>query len=192
LAEKVLTKILFSAIKLCEMVNAIDNIVNIGGFGERQLSNNKKELGDFLRSECKQRRQSLRGLSLNSGLSAATVYNMIYRKYRPTVSSLNHLADYLGIKRQYLWRLAGLLEDMDYEAETTASDPQRSETRGDMDKDERTRVTIAIFQETKGGLDFIRRPGQSYDGVIQELIELWKRQLWETKRPSSVEVGQGV
>ncbi len=41
-------------------------------------------------------------------------------------------------------------------------------------------------------LDFIRRPGQTDNGVIQELIELWKRQMWETTRvPLSVEADQG-
>jgi len=33
-------------------------------------------------------------------------------------------ADYLGVKRQYLWQLAGLLDDMDYDAETKFGAPQ--------------------------------------------------------------------
>ena len=61
---------------------------------------------------------------MNAGLSPGTVHNIIRRKYRPTVSSLNALADYLGVKREYLWQMAGLLEDMDYSTETTFSDPQ--------------------------------------------------------------------
>ncbi|GAI19207.1 unnamed protein product, partial [marine sediment metagenome] len=31
---------------------------------------------------------------------------------------------YLGVKREYLWQLAGLLEDMDYGAETKFGDPR--------------------------------------------------------------------
>jgi len=34
------------------------------------------------------------------------------------------MADYLDVKRQYLWRLAGLLDDMEYDDETTFRDPQ--------------------------------------------------------------------
>ncbi len=66
----------------------------------------------------------MRRLSMNSGLSPATVHNIIKRKYQPTLFSLNRLADYLGVKREYLWQLAGLLEDMDYDIETTFADPQ--------------------------------------------------------------------
>ena len=83
-----------------------------------------KELGEFLVQHCKERRLSLRRLSINSGLSPGTVHNIIKRKYQPTLFSLNQLADYLGIKRQLLWQLAGLLEDMDYDAKTTFGDPQ--------------------------------------------------------------------
>jgi len=83
-----------------------------------------KELGDFLFEQCKQKRLSLRSLSINSGLSAGTVHSIIKRNYQPTLFSLNRLADHLGVKRQYLWQLAGLLEDMDYDAKTTFGDPQ--------------------------------------------------------------------
>lgn len=83
-----------------------------------------KELGDFLLEQCKERGLSLRSLSINSGLSAGTVHSIIKRNYQPTLFSLNRLADYLGVKRQYLWQLAGLLEDMDYDAKTTFGDPQ--------------------------------------------------------------------
>jgi len=55
----------------------------------------------------------LRRLSLESGLSPGTVYSIINRKYQPTLYSLNRLADYLGAKREYLWQLAGLIEDFD-------------------------------------------------------------------------------
>jgi len=83
-----------------------------------------KELADILIERCKERGLSLRSLSISSGLSPATVHNIIKRKYQPTLFSLNRLADYLGIKREYLWQLAGLLEDMDYDTETTFGDPQ--------------------------------------------------------------------
>jgi len=86
------------------------------------LSN--KELGEFLTQQCKERGLSSRSLSMNAGLSPGTVHNIIRGKYRPNLSSLNALADYLGIKREYLWQMAGLLEDMDYSTETTFSDPQ--------------------------------------------------------------------
>ncbi len=61
---------------------------------------------------------------MSSGLSPATVHNIIKRTYQPTLFSLNRLADYLGVRREYLWQLAGLLEDMDYGAKTTFGDPQ--------------------------------------------------------------------
>ena len=83
-----------------------------------------EELTNFLRQQCKERGLSLRGLSISSGLSPATVHGIIKREYQPTLFSLNRLADYLGVKREYLWQLAGLLEDMDYDATTTFSDPQ--------------------------------------------------------------------
>lgn len=67
----------------------------------------------FLLETCKSRGLSLRRLSFNSGLSPGTVYGMIKRKYQPTLYSLNRLADYLGVKREYLWQLAGLLGDAD-------------------------------------------------------------------------------
>ena len=85
---------------------------------------NNKELSDFLRQQCKERKLSLRRLSMEAGLSPATVHNIIKRKYQPTLYSLNRLADFLGVKREYLWQLAGLLEDMDYDAENTFADPQ--------------------------------------------------------------------
>ena len=89
--------------------------------GEKLLN---KELADFLTEYCKERRLSFRSLSVNAGLSPGTVHNIVKRKYRPNLSSLNALADYLGVKREYLWQMAGLLEDMDYSTKTTFSDPQ--------------------------------------------------------------------
>jgi len=49
--------------------------------------------------------------------------------------------------------------------------------------DESKRPTIAILQRTKDDLDSIKHPGQTYDGVVQELIDLWKKvKEQETKR----------
>ncbi len=83
-----------------------------------------KELGDFLVQQCKESDLSVRSLSVNSGLSPGTVHSIINRGYQPTLFSLNRLADYLGVKREYLWQLASLLEDMDYGDETTFDDPR--------------------------------------------------------------------
>jgi transcriptional regulator with XRE-family HTH domain len=61
---------------------------------------------------------------MNAGLSPGTIHNIVTNKNRPSVFSLNAIADYLGLKREYLWQLAGLFEDMDYSTEITFSDPQ--------------------------------------------------------------------
>lgn len=36
------------------------------------------------------------------------------------------------------------------------------------------RKTISILAETKDALDSIKHPGQSYDGLTQEIIRFWK------------------
>jgi len=43
---------------------------------------------------------------MGAGLSPATVHGIINRKYQLTLYSLNRLADYLGVRREYLWQLA--------------------------------------------------------------------------------------
>jgi lambda repressor-like predicted transcriptional regulator len=68
----------------------------------------KSDLVDFLLEQCKERGLSVRGLSLNSGLSPATIHNIVKRKYEPTLYSLNRIADYLGVQRELIWQLAGL------------------------------------------------------------------------------------
>ena len=83
-----------------------------------------EELADFLSRCCKERRLSFRRLSVNAGLSPGTVHNVVRGKHKPNVASLNALADYLFVKREYLWQMAGLLEDMDYNTETIFGDPQ--------------------------------------------------------------------
>jgi transcriptional regulator with XRE-family HTH domain len=60
---------------------------------------------------------------LRAGLSPATVHGIINRKYQPSLNSLNRLADYLGVEREHLWQLAGLVEDTGY-GKTKFSDPQ--------------------------------------------------------------------
>lgn len=41
--------------------------------------------------------------------------------------------------------------------------------------DKGKRTSIAISDQTKRRLDEIKHTGQSYDGLIQELVELWKK-----------------
>jgi transcriptional regulator with XRE-family HTH domain len=83
-----------------------------------------KKLDNFLREQCDIKKLTLRGLSIKAGLSAGTVHNLMKRDYQPTLFTLNRLADFLGVQRPYLWQLAGLLEDMDYNAATAIEDPQ--------------------------------------------------------------------
>ena len=83
-----------------------------------------KELDNFLREQCDTRKITIRGLSIKAGLSPGTIHNLMKRDYQPTLFTLNRLADFLGVQRPYLWQLAGLLEDMDYDAETTIEDHQ--------------------------------------------------------------------
>jgi len=84
----------------------------------------KEEIGEFIIQQCQEKGLSLRRLSVSSGLSPGTVHNIIKREYQTTLFSLNRLADYLNVKREYLWQLAGLLEDMEYDSETNFSDPR--------------------------------------------------------------------
>ena len=37
------------------------------------------------------------------------------------------------------------------------------------------RASVSLSRETKEFLDSIKRPGQSYDGVIRELVMYWKK-----------------
>ena len=46
----------------------------------------------------------------------------------------------------------------------------------------RERSSINISRRTKDDLDSIKHSGQSYDGLIQELVKFWKDKNWpETK-----------
>jgi len=44
------------------------------------------------------------------------------------------------------------------------------------EKKEKKHITIAVLQQTKDALDSVKHPGQTYDGMIQELIDLWKKE----------------
>jgi transcriptional regulator with XRE-family HTH domain len=107
-----------------------------------------QNLADFLTQRCEERGLSFRSLSIKAGLSPGTVHNIIKGKYKPNVSSLNALADYLDVKREYLWQLAGLLEDMDYSTETTFSDPQVRYHFAQVDKlpREKRNVILSVIQ----------------------------------------------
>ena len=37
------------------------------------------------------------------------------------------------------------------------------------------RVTVSISMETKGYLDLIKHTGQSYDGLLRDLVMCWKK-----------------
>ena len=39
----------------------------------------------------------------------------------------------------------------------------------------RKRASISVSRETKKLLDSVKRPGQSYDGIIQELLMNWEK-----------------
>ena len=57
----------------------------------------------------------------------------------------------------------------------------------------RGRSSISLSRRTKDALDAIKHPGQSCDGLIQELIKLWEKEhgVEETARaPSAVERGK--
>jgi hypothetical protein len=43
-------------------------------------------------------------------------------------------------------------------------------------KGKKKRATLNVTAETKAVLTSIRRTGQSYNGLIQEMIALWKKE----------------
>jgi len=51
-----------------------------------------------------------------------------------------------------------------------------------VDMKTRKRDSVSISKETKEFLDLIKRPGQSYDGVIRELVMCWKEKQEEEER----------
>ena len=94
--------------------------MSVGGGGALH----KKRLAEYITKVCREKKLSLRSLSVNAGLSPGTVHSIIHRDYEPSLYSLNQLADFLGVKRQYLWYVAGLLEEDEVEAQSLASDPR--------------------------------------------------------------------
>jgi len=61
--------------------------------------------------------------------------------------------------------------------------------------DKAKRTTISISRETKGVLDSVKHPGQSYGGLIQELVRLWQKEHGVEEigeRSSAVGRRQGV
>ena len=64
-----------------------------------------------------------------------------------------------------------------------------------MVNDKGKRTTIAILQQTKDGLDSIKHSGQSYDGVIQDLIRFWnetKRDYWPRRKEQKRRVAKSA
>jgi hypothetical protein len=47
--------------------------------------------------------------------------------------------------------------------------------------DKAKRASISISLSTKSCLDSVKHPGQSYDGLIQELINVWEEKKRDTK-----------
>ena len=50
---------------------------------------------------------------------------------------------------------------------------------------EATQTTIALNKKTKAALDSIKHPGQTYDGMVQELVRFWKektRDYWTRRK----------
>lgn len=45
-----------------------------------------------------------------------------------------------------------------------------------MNTKKKNRASLSISKETKGLLDLIKYTGQSYNGLIQELVWLWKKE----------------
>ena len=45
------------------------------------------------------------------------------------------------------------------------------------------RSSLSISKSTKASMDSIKHAGQSYDGVIQELVKFWKSKGQQNKTP---------
>jgi hypothetical protein len=44
------------------------------------------------------------------------------------------------------------------------------------------RASLSTSKETKGLLDSIKHTGQSYDGLIRELVMYWKNNNWKKNK----------
>jgi hypothetical protein len=54
-------------------------------------------------------------------------------------------------------------------------------------------TTIPISQRTRGALDSIKYPRQSYDSLIQEMLKFWKEkhsEYWTRRRARKVPVAR--
>ena len=63
-----------------------------------------------------------------------------------------------------------------------------------MASEEAKRTTVMVHGHTKADLDSIRHSGQSYDGLIQELIKFWQEQkkgYWVRRRAEGAQVLAG-
>lgn len=45
-----------------------------------------------------------------------------------------------------------------------------------MQEKKKKRVTLSISREAKLMLDSVKHPGQSYNGLMKELVTFWKKQ----------------
>jgi len=86
---------------------------------------------------------------------------------------LNALADYLGLKREYLWQLAGLLEDMDYSTGTTFSDPQVKYHFAQVDKlpQEKRNVILSVIETLIINLKTENNGKQARPSIASEAAE---------------------
>jgi len=53
------------------------------------------------------------------------------------------------------------------------------------DKEVKRRPAISLSHQTKAELDSIKRSGQSYDGLIKELVKFWREkqgEYWTRRR----------
>lgn len=56
------------------------------------------------------------------------------------------------------------------------------------------KTSIAVSQKTKDALDLIKHPGQSYDGLIQELVKFLKEEggkYWARRKRQKTPVAVG-
>ena len=54
------------------------------------------------------------------------------------------------------------------------------------------RSSISISQRAKGALDSIKHEGQSYNGLIQELVKFWKEEKITLGKNKDVERSRGA
>ncbi|MBA7645463.1 hypothetical protein ES703_53221 [subsurface metagenome] len=57
--------------------------------------------------------------------------------------------------------------------------------------DKSDRTPISVLRPTKNALDSMKHPGQSYDGLIQELINFWREEHKEYRTGGKAERESG-